>query len=184
MPAHVHAPSAPAPGPVPHERHRIRAVAGDGLAGFLARLGGPITLAWALGAVAFALPRLALYPPAHEFMTRQVKGAFLVTLFWFAIRAIEVGGQRIIARNKDNAGDRSIVPLVSRALEIAVHGWDVSCARGVARQLPHDLAQELLELAPLLVRPGDRPARFAVPTPVPQQAGPAERLLAFLGRSP
>lgn len=74
------------------------------------------------------------------------------------------------------------VLVATGALEIAVHGWDVSCARGVARQLPPGLAQELLELAPLLVRPGDRPARFAAPAPVPQHAGPAERLLAFLGR--
>jgi uncharacterized protein (TIGR03086 family) len=74
------------------------------------------------------------------------------------------------------------VLVATGALEIAVHGWDVSCARGVARQLPPGLAQELLELAPLLVRPGDRPARFAAPAPVPLQAGPGERLLAFLGR--
>ncbi len=70
------------------------------------------------------------------------------------------------------------------ALEVAVHGWDVAWACGPPRPIPPALADELLDLAPLLVRDADRPGRFAAPIPVPATAGPAERLLAFLGRQP
>jgi uncharacterized protein (TIGR03086 family) len=70
------------------------------------------------------------------------------------------------------------------ALEIAMHGWDVSRARGRHAPVPAPLAEELLELAPLLVVPGYRSGRFAAPVPVPPGAAPADLLVAFLGRSP
>lgn len=70
------------------------------------------------------------------------------------------------------------------ALEIAVHGWDVARACGGCRPLPPLLAEELLELAPLVVTDHDRPARFAAPVGLPSCAAPGDRLLAFLGRRP
>lgn len=72
----------------------------------------------------------------------------------------------------------------SGALEIAVHGWDIVRACGGARQFPPALAQDLLELAPLFVTGEDRPERFAPPVSVPAEAGPRDRLIAFLGRDP
>jgi uncharacterized protein (TIGR03086 family) len=75
-------------------------------------------------------------------------------------------------------------PLVAGAgaIEVTVHGWDVAQACGGSRPIPPELADELLDLAVLLVRPGDRPGRFARPLAAAGDAPPADRLLAFLGR--
>jgi uncharacterized protein (TIGR03086 family) len=70
----------------------------------------------------------------------------------------------------------------SGAIETAVHGWDLYRACGHDRPLPDALADELMDLAPLFVTAADRPSRFAAPVAVPPDAGPAVRLLAFLGR--
>lgn len=70
------------------------------------------------------------------------------------------------------------------ALEIAVHGWDVARACGRLHPVPAPLAEELLELAPLLVRPAERPGRFAPPVAVAPSAPAGDRLVAFLGRRP
>lgn len=68
------------------------------------------------------------------------------------------------------------------ALEVAVHGWDVARACGRDRPLPTPLAEELLDLSPLLVTAADR-GQFAEPLWVGPRAGPHERLLAHLGRA-
>ena len=78
------------------------------------------------------------------------------------------------------------------AVEIAVHGWDVSAARGGAsgggtgcgrvRPIPAVLATQMLRLGPLLVV--GREGLFAVPVDVPAQASPGDRLVGYLGRRP
>ena len=96
------------------------------------------------------------------------------------------------------------------AVEIAVHGWDVSAARaragrdGAGRDsagrdsagrdragcgadvrgtpIPAGLAARMLRLSPLLV--AGREGLFAVPVEVPAQASPGDRLVAYLGRNP
>ena len=70
------------------------------------------------------------------------------------------------------------------ALDVAVHGWDVARARGQVRPIPEPLAQDMLEISPLLVSCADRPARFAPPVTVARQASASDRLLAYLGRDP
>lgn len=70
------------------------------------------------------------------------------------------------------------------ALEVAVHGWDVSRACGQSRPIPPALAEELLDLCLLLVSHADRPARFSMPLDVPLSRSPSDRLVAYLGRSP
>jgi uncharacterized protein (TIGR03086 family) len=70
------------------------------------------------------------------------------------------------------------------ALEIAVHGWDVSRACGRCQPIPPALAADLLAIAPLLVPGTDRHPLFAAPVSVPPEADPSDRLAAFLGRSP
>ena len=70
------------------------------------------------------------------------------------------------------------------AIEIAVHGWDISVACGIRRPIPPALAAELLPLAPLLIPRATRAGLFAAPVPVPEPACPGDRLVAFLGRHP
>jgi uncharacterized protein (TIGR03086 family) len=70
------------------------------------------------------------------------------------------------------------------AIEVTVHGWDVARACGQRRPIPDELADELLDLAVLLVQGRDRPGRFGPPVRVPPDATPGDRLLAFLGRRP
>jgi uncharacterized protein (TIGR03086 family) len=68
------------------------------------------------------------------------------------------------------------------AVEIAVHGWDVSAARGRGDPIPPALALRMLRLSPLLVT--GREGLFGAPVPVPAQASPGDRLVAYLGRNP
>ncbi len=68
------------------------------------------------------------------------------------------------------------------AVEIAVHGWDVSAARGPAEEIPPGLAVRMLGLCPLLV--ASRDGLFAPPVAVPPGAPPGARLVAYLGRNP
>jgi uncharacterized protein (TIGR03086 family) len=77
-------------------------------------------------------------------------------------------------------------PLIAGAgaIEVTVHGWDVSQACGHPRPIPGELADELLDLSLLFVRDRDRPGRFAPPIAVPVGAPAGDRLLAFLGREP
>ncbi len=76
------------------------------------------------------------------------------------------------------------------AVEIAVHGWDVSAARARAGRadsiqevpIPDALATRMLRLGPLLV--AGREGLFGVPVEVPAQASPGDRLVGYLGRHP
>ena len=68
------------------------------------------------------------------------------------------------------------------AVEIAVHGWDVSAARGRSGPIPPALAVRMLRLCPLLV--AGREGLFSAPVQVPAQASPGDRLVAYLGRIP
>ena len=70
------------------------------------------------------------------------------------------------------------------AVELAVHGWDVSQTCGQHRPIPDALATELLELCPLLVPAGARAPLFAARVTVPPSASPGDRLVALLGRHP
>jgi uncharacterized protein (TIGR03086 family) len=70
------------------------------------------------------------------------------------------------------------------ALEIAVHGWDISRACEHSQPIPRPLAAGLLTIAPLLVPSTDRDPLFAAPVSLPPGAGPSDRLAAFLGRNP
>jgi hypothetical protein len=65
-----------------------------------------------------------------------------------------------------------------------VHGWDVAVACGTPRPIPETLAEDLLPLATVLVTEPDRPSRFGPALDPPVDATTAERLLAFLGRTP
>ena len=84
-------------------------------------------------------------------------------------------------------GDRDLptkMAVAAGAIEITVHGWDISVACGRRRPVPPDLAALLLPIAPLFITPGTRAGLFADPVPVPGRACPGDQLVAFLGRQP
>jgi uncharacterized protein (TIGR03086 family) len=73
------------------------------------------------------------------------------------------------------------------AVEIAVHGWDVTAALARAgcdraEPIPAALATRMLRVCPLIV--AGREALFAVPVAVPAQASPGDQLVGYLGRRP
>ena len=70
------------------------------------------------------------------------------------------------------------------ALEVAVHGWDISRACGQRQPIPRALATGLLAIAPVLVPRVGRHPLFAAPVAVAATVGPSDRLAAFLGRAP
>ncbi|HEX6521583.1 MAG TPA: TIGR03086 family metal-binding protein [Streptosporangiaceae bacterium] len=70
------------------------------------------------------------------------------------------------------------------AIEIAVHGWDISQACGQNRPIPDTLAAGLLAIAPLLIPETGRASLFSPPVAAIAQAGPGDRLVAYLGRKP
>ncbi|WP_395105203.1 TIGR03086 family metal-binding protein [Actinomadura sp. SCN-SB] len=70
------------------------------------------------------------------------------------------------------------------ALEIAVHGWDISRTLGLRRPMPPELATDLLEIARLTVGDTGRHPLFATAVPVPPHTRADDRLAAYLGRDP
>jgi uncharacterized protein (TIGR03086 family) len=92
------------------------------------------------------------------------------------------GGQEPVA-----AGDLRLttgVVAITGAIEVAVHGWDISMTCGSGGPVPSRLATELLPYAALLVPRHTRPGLFADPVPVPRRSCSGDRLVAFLGRQP
>jgi uncharacterized protein (TIGR03086 family) len=84
-------------------------------------------------------------------------------------------------------GDRELAAsmvVVTGAIEICVHGWDIWVACGAPRPVPPGLAAVLLPIAPLVITPGTRPGLFAAPVRLPGPASPGDQLVAFLGRQP
>jgi uncharacterized protein (TIGR03086 family) len=84
-------------------------------------------------------------------------------------------------------GDRELTAsmvAVTGAIEITVHGWDISVACGARRPVPPGLAIVLLPIAPLLITPGTRPGLFADPVRLPGPASLGDQLVASLGRQP
>lgn len=70
------------------------------------------------------------------------------------------------------------------AIEVAVHGWDISRACRQPSQIPPLLATDLLELSRLVVTAENRYPFFAAPRTMPSGADPSDLLVAFLGRNP
>jgi uncharacterized protein (TIGR03083 family) len=76
------------------------------------------------------------------------------------------------------------VLVAAAALEVAVHGWDITRACGQRQPIPRTLALDLLVIAPMLVPGTGRHPLFAAPVTVAATASPSDRLAAFLGRTP
>jgi len=122
-------------------------------------------------------------PPRDDSPGRDpVRGLHRQTTRLLATCAAAGRAQRVAA-----VGDRELTTgmiALAGAVEITVHGWDISVACGARRPIPPGLAAILLPLAPLLITPATRPGLFADPVPVPAQASPGDQLVAFLGRQP
>ena len=68
------------------------------------------------------------------------------------------------------------------AIELAVHGWDISQSTGHCDLIPTALACDLLALSRTVIPDGNRRRLFAPAIPLSEPAGSDEELLAFLGR--
>jgi uncharacterized protein (TIGR03086 family) len=69
-------------------------------------------------------------------------------------------------------------------LDTATHTWDLASATSQPATLPDDVATAALEASLATISPEIRPGRFAPEIAAPGGAGPTERLVAFLGRTP
>lgn len=121
--------------------------------------------------------RIGLYPPAGGPVSDPAASlrdrAGRVLTAW-TDRWVSVGGQPLP------------VPLLidTLAVELAVHGWDISRSCGRHRPIPPALAAEMLEVSRLVVTADTRYPLFGAPVSVPARADPGAQLLAFLGRNP
>jgi MscS family membrane protein len=83
----------------------------------LARMGGPATLAIALGLARAALPWLMLYAPAEDFVQQLLRGIFLVDLLWFFWRLVDVSAE--VAWTSEwshgHPASRALIPLLRRS---------------------------------------------------------------------
>jgi uncharacterized protein (TIGR03086 family) len=93
---------------------------------------------------------------------------------WPAERRVAIGDRELTA---------TMIALTG-AIEISVHGWDITVACGACRPIPPGLAAVLLPIAPLLITPATRTGLFADPVRLPGPACPGNQLVAFLGRQP
>jgi uncharacterized protein (TIGR03086 family) len=127
-------------------------------------------------AAAFGEVGLAPTPGAGPVITETRDRAVRLLGAW-------TNGPRTSAVRVDTVPLTAPIVAGAGAIEVAVHGWDVAQACGSPRPIPDDLADELLDLAVLLIRPPDRPGRFDRARPAPPDACASTRLLAFLGRA-
>ena len=112
--------------------------------------------------------------PARAFRDRACQLLDAWTSPSYQRKVIEIAGCPLAAS----------VIAATAALEIAVHGWDISRACGQRQPMPRALATGLLVIAPVLVPRTGRPPLFAAPVTTGATADPSDRLAAFLGRSP
>jgi uncharacterized protein (TIGR03086 family) len=116
--------------------------------------------------------------PAHDPVERLRRQVAMM------LRACAVAGN---AERRVAIWDRELTAsmvAVTGAIEITVHGWDISVACGARRPVPPGLSAVLLPIAPLLITPGTRPGLFADPVQLPGLASAGDQLVAFLGRQP
>lgn len=69
-------------------------------------------------------------------------------------------------------------------LDTATHSWELATATGQPFELPEPVAIAALEASKATIAPEIRPGRFGPEMSVPADAGPTDRLVAFLGRRP
>lgn len=69
-------------------------------------------------------------------------------------------------------------------IEYIGHGWDLAKATGQPAPFPPEAAEAALAAARQMLKPEYRGEVFGEPVPVPDDAPPVDRLVAFIGRDP
>lgn len=119
------------------------------------------------------LPGASAGLPAEPFGMRLRCAALLAV-----IPAVE--SDRIIAIGDGALPDNVLA--CTGAIEVAVHGWDISAACGRPQPIPANLASSLLDAAQVLLPGSARAGLFAQAVAPPPLATEADRLLSYLGR--
>jgi len=88
----------------------------------IARVNGPVTLAWTIIVLGIALPWLDLYAPAEAFLQRVNRGGLFLVFFWAALRTVDIGG-RILSTSRWSASRPetiALIPLGTRVAKVLV----------------------------------------------------------------
>ena len=88
----------------------------------VARLAGPLSVAWALAVAYLGLPWLELSAGTEETARRVLKGSFVATIFWVLLRSIDVADHLIESSHwaSQRLSSRSFVALGSKVLKISI----------------------------------------------------------------
>jgi MscS family membrane protein len=88
----------------------------------VARIGGPLTVAWTLLIMSLALPFLELAPRVLSATQRGIRTGFILTFFWGLWRAIDVVRLGITESKwiKEHASASSLVPLLGKVGKVLV----------------------------------------------------------------
>jgi MscS family membrane protein len=88
----------------------------------IARLGGPLALATAVGVSFLALPLLALYAAADKFVSGMLRTGFFVALFWTLLRCVDVLTDliKLSPWGVTHVASRSLVSLAARISKVAL----------------------------------------------------------------
>jgi uncharacterized protein (TIGR03086 family) len=122
---------------------------------------------------------VSLIPAGREGPDAEPAGMRARCARLLAAVAIAPAGRPVAVADRDLSGSALAC---AGAIEITVHGWDISAACDSPQPIPAALASTLLAAAPVLIPGSARGRLFAEPLPVPALASPGDRLLAFLGR--
>ncbi|MFQ5700463.1 MAG: mechanosensitive ion channel family protein [Acidobacteriota bacterium] len=86
----------------------------------LARIGGPLTMAWTIIVLRIAIPWLDLSPPPERFIQQTLRTFFFVAFFWAALRTVDIAS-RMVSRVpwvRDRAVAKSLLPIATRVTKI------------------------------------------------------------------
>jgi MscS family membrane protein len=86
------------------------------------RVGGPLSLVWAVVVLYLSVPWLGLPQSAGQWVESVLRGVLFAAFFWMLARAVDVAGDSIAGSpwGRTRAASRSLVPLGSRVAKLVV----------------------------------------------------------------
>jgi len=86
------------------------------------RVGGPLTLTWAVLLMYLALPWLGLREHAYDWVSNGLQGVLLAAFFWMCARSVDVGAELLLSSpwGRSRRSAHSLVPLASRVTKLVV----------------------------------------------------------------